>query len=229
MFLLRKKTEICKNKYKRFKNENCERAKRRSAISYDTLEMIYQQLFDMSRTSHTLSLQSKVKNYKNFLSSASEFLRQATSCEYNPQWNPRIVKVSTGQLRHNCHTYIIQRRLNEFRSSCLENLCNKREIETDSALNETSLFSIQNFNPNVLPLPVRDRSIIKDCIRTLNKNRNCTNCRYECGEAIFNGKVLEFDFHNQFLLDSGEICVNHAVNLIPNLKSRNDFCFKEQR
>ena len=107
MFLSRKKTEICKNKYKRFKNENCERAKRRSAISYDTLEMIYQQLFDMSRKSHTLSLQSKVKNYKNFLSSASEFLRQAKSCEYNPQWNPRIVKVSTGQLRHNCHTYII--------------------------------------------------------------------------------------------------------------------------
>ena len=92
--LLRQQTKICQNKQIRFQNDNCERAKKRSAVSYDTLILVYQQLFDMSRIFHSNTLETHVRNYKNFLSSASQFLEEANSCEYNPQWNAMIIKVS---------------------------------------------------------------------------------------------------------------------------------------
>ena len=60
-------------------------------MSYDTLVLLYHQLFDLSRIPQ--SIQVQIENYKNFLSSVSHFLGEAKSCEFNPQWNPLIIKV----------------------------------------------------------------------------------------------------------------------------------------
>ena len=171
-----------------------------------------------------------MKNYSQRMSDPEAYRDHGTSQFSSQEKNQEDLDNILHQVHDDFHNYFILIIISLTAFNCaililliivtLCSYCRRSKHDTCQA---------QNFNPNVLPLPVRDRSIIKDCIRSLNKNRNCTNCRYECGEAIFNGKVLEFDFHIQFLLGSGEICVNHAVNLIPNLKSRNDFCFKEQR
>ena len=89
--IYRLKVETCENKRKKFKNKNCERAKTRAAVSYDTLVVLYHQLFDLSRLSP--AIESQITKYKKFLTSVSHFLGEAKSCEYNPQWNPLIIKV----------------------------------------------------------------------------------------------------------------------------------------
>ena len=89
--IFRLKVETCENKRKRFKNNNCERAKTRAVVSYDSLVVLYHQLFDLSRISPVI--QTQIRNYQQFLSSVSHFLEEAKSCDYNPQWNPLIIKV----------------------------------------------------------------------------------------------------------------------------------------
>ena len=74
-----------------FIEDNCARAKIRAKLSFDTLWLVYKQVFELSKTLNYVNF--KVGRYKEFFVSAKDFLRINKECDSNMHWNANILKV----------------------------------------------------------------------------------------------------------------------------------------
>ena len=89
----KRKVQFEKRKMRNFKNVNCDRAKDRGRMSYNTLWTVYNQLFDTIHYNNNLVIK-QISNYKHFLKTVTDFLEKNTICSGNPQWNKVMIEVN---------------------------------------------------------------------------------------------------------------------------------------
>ena len=86
----RKRLEV-KKSYQNFKRQNCLNRRLKAATSYDTLMLLYKQLFDITKSSNIVA--EHIGDYKTFISSVKKFLEVNPICFTNLQWNHVLIKV----------------------------------------------------------------------------------------------------------------------------------------
>ena len=71
---------------------NCQRAKRRASLSYETMWTVLGQL---SAITNNLSTQTKkhIRESREFVESVIQFLKSYQSCQSNLQWNKIMIEV----------------------------------------------------------------------------------------------------------------------------------------
>ena len=87
----RKRQEV-KKSYTNFKRQNCLNRRQKAALSYDTLMLLYKQLFDITKSSNIVA--EHIGDYKAFISSVDKFLEVNPICFTNLQWNHVLIKVN---------------------------------------------------------------------------------------------------------------------------------------
>ena len=86
----RKRQEVRKS-YINFKRQNCLNRRQKAALSYDTLILLYKQLFDITKASNIVA--EHIGDYKAFIASVKKFLEVNPICYTNLQWNHVLIKV----------------------------------------------------------------------------------------------------------------------------------------
>ena len=81
-----------KEKYRKFQQRNCNRARSRGRTSYESLVQVYEQLFEINRFSDFVMKQ--IEEYVTFLKSVSDFLEKNAVCKTNLQWNKMMIEVN---------------------------------------------------------------------------------------------------------------------------------------
>ena len=86
----RRRQEVV-NSYRNFKRQNCLNRRQKSSLSYDTMKLLYKQLFDITKASNIVA--EHIADYKTFIESVEKFLTVNPICYTNLQWNHVIIKV----------------------------------------------------------------------------------------------------------------------------------------
>ena len=87
----KRKRQDVKRSYQNFKRQNCLNRRVKAATSYDTLMLLYKQLFDITKSSNIVA--EHIGDYKTFISSVKKFLEVNPICFTNLQWNHVLIKV----------------------------------------------------------------------------------------------------------------------------------------
>ena len=88
----KRKRQDVKKSYTNFKRQNCLNRRQKAALSYDTLMLLYKQLFDITKASNIVA--EHIGDYKAFISSVEKFLEVNPICFTNLQWNHVLIKVN---------------------------------------------------------------------------------------------------------------------------------------
>ena len=89
--MIRRNLRAEKEKYRRFQQKNCDRARRRGGVSYETLIIIYKQLFEINKFGEFI--REQISDYKRFLVIIKDFLSENSVCKTNLQWNKMMIEV----------------------------------------------------------------------------------------------------------------------------------------
>ena len=148
------------------KNEKtCNRAKERAKLSYKTMDLLFEQIFDESLIYSKVTKREKI--HSRFLHTAETFVSNNTICEGNPTWN----------------SVLLNEKLNEFKENIDElGQCFLGQNPTNGGRSET-------FNENTVGLSKSDREGLESCMETQNKTERCKHCNKKCGEALKNGEI----------------------------------------
>merc|ERR1712130_1040999 len=143
----KRNVQIEKRKMKDFKKNNCNRAKTRGKMSYNTLWTVYNQLFDTIHYNNNL-VNKQVSQYRQFLTTVTEFLGKSALCSSNPQWN----KV------------MIERKMMSFQLTCIEELSEHCLYSEPKRNDSRSIFTDEEFAVVRVPLDNVDKSKVDECI-----------------------------------------------------------------
>ena len=164
----RKKKKKCKYTKRDLKAKNektCNRAKERAKLSYKTMDLLFEQIFDESLIFSKVI--KREKKHSRFLAAAEAFVSNNTVCEGNPTWNSVLLDEKLNEFKEN---------IDELAQCFLgQKLTNDRNSET--------------FDENTVGLSKSDREGLKNCMETQNKTERCAHCNKKCGEALKNGEI----------------------------------------
>ena len=148
------------------KNEKtCNRAKERAKLSYKTMDLLFEQIFDESLIFSKVTKREKI--HSRFFRAAEAFVSNSTVCEGNPSWN----------------SVLLNEKLNEFKENIDElGRCFLGQKLTSDRESET-------FDENTVGLSKSDREGLENCLETQNKTDRCAHCSNKCGEALKNGEI----------------------------------------
>ena len=163
--LRKKKCKYTKKDLEAKNAKTCNRAKERARLSYRTMEMLFEQVYDESLIYSKVV--KKERTYLLFFRAATAFVSNNTVCEGNPTWN----------------SVLLNEKLAEFKEGIDElDHCFLGQVPTSDQVSE-------GFSPNTIGLSKSDRLDLENCLETQNKTERCKHCNNKCGEALKNGEV----------------------------------------
>ena len=164
----RKKKKKCKYTKRDLKAKNektCNRAKERAKLSYKTMDLLFEQIFDESLIFSKVI--KREKKHSRFFAAAKAFVSNNTVCDGNPTWNSVLLDEKLNEFKEN---------IDELAQCFLgQKLTNDRNSET--------------FDENTVGLSKSDREGFQNCMETQNKTERCAHCNKKCGEALKNGEI----------------------------------------
>ena len=153
--------EDLKIKLKEKRKSTCTRAKTRATLSYQTMNLLFEQSFSESQIYEGLE-KSQVE-YSNFWRATNDFVSTKRNCDTNPSWNPIILK----------------RELVKFEELISDlNSC----FPLSTAPNQE--------DPISLATSSNQQRGLNKCMDSQKKQLECTHCNKQCGSAMKNGEIV---------------------------------------
>ena len=165
---IRVKTNKCasvKRKLKAKTIATCTRAKARAKMSYQTMDLLFEQSFSESQIIE--SLHKKQVKYSNFWNATSDFVSKNEKCDTNPNWNSVFLK---------------------------EKLTNFKELTSDlnSYFLGGRSSAPDEEDPKSLAISANQRRGLQKCMESQKLHVKCTHCNKKCGSAMKNGEIVEY-------------------------------------
>ena len=164
----KKKCKYTKRDLEAKNEKTCNRAKERAKLSYKTMDLLFEQIFDESLIFSKVTKREKV--YSRFFRAAEAFVSNNTICDGNPAWNSVLLMENLSEFKENIDELAIC-----FLGQKLTNNDNDGRGET--------------FDQNSVGLSKSDREGLENCLETQNKTERCAHCSNKCGEALKNGEI----------------------------------------
>ena len=162
----KKKCKYTKRDLEAKNEKTCNRAKERAKLSYKTMDLLFEQIFDESLIFSKVTKREKV--YSRFFRAAEAFVSNNTVCDGNPAWNSVLLMENLSEFKENIDELAI----------CFLG----QKLTNNDGRGET-------FDQNSVGLSKSDREGLENCLETQNKTERCAHCSNKCGEALKNGEI----------------------------------------